>query len=341
MRRILIAFLFLCVALAASAQKKENFFTDLNDFLDMRANKSYARMDSTYIGRYPNRWDARLFYKSWGQHVLFNGTESWNLTSGMRHRLGLGLSYRGIGLSYSWALQKEAFSVDLSFDSYGKHFCFEYAFRGTNELSGSVSLPGGEDIDTEKNPLVLFSNNLNLFYSFNPRFSYAAAMKQTQIQKRSAGSLIAGVSWSVWAIMSLNGDIADITVRELVNNFYKANTLYNRISIGAGYGYNLVLGQSKWLLHASLVPMWSVFETIGNRKGTDRKVTRYPYGWVSFTGTARAGIYYRWGTRWSIGFSGVINQMLSKNTLKSQGNNYPRVGAQEWQMRLSFAFRFD
>ncbi len=338
MRPIRISILCLLLSLTASAQQKDSFFRDLNDFLNMREDKSYAQLDSNYIGRYPYHWDARLFVKSSGLHIVVDGKNSGHLTTGMSNRAGIGLSYRGVGLSYSRALGK-TLNLDMTLDSYGKHFCFEYALRATNELEGDLTRPAENELEVN-NDVVLISNKLNVFYSFNNRFSYAAAMKQTQIQKRSAGSFIAGVSWSVWDILILNDDLADLTPRHITSQFYQANILYNRISLGVGYGYNLVMGHAHWLLHASVVPMWSIFESESSYIRENHRVSNYPYGSISFAGTGRAGVYYRWGTRWSIGFSGIINQMMSRSNIKSKANDFTSFNAQEWQMKLSLGMRF-
>ena len=116
--------------------------------------------------------------------------------------------------------------------------------------------------------------------------------------------------------------------------------MYNRFSIGAGYGYNLVLGQAHWLLHASLIPMWTFYDS--TRIRTDGASTRYsrPAGRIGVTGTARAGIYYRWTSRWSVGLSGIVNQMSSSSSFRIKPEGYTRFAAQDWQARLSVGFRF-
>ena len=339
MKRFLLLLSLLLTLSAAAQGRRDNFWTDLNDFLDMREDKGYAKLDSNYIGRYPYHWDARLFYTSTGLHIANQGPYALDLTTGMNHRVGVGLSYRGVGLSYSRALGRKL-NFNFSADSYGKHFCIEYALRFTTGLQGSLTTPEQPVQDLDK--LVLGESRLNLFYSFNPRFSYAAAMKQSKIQRRSAGSFIAALSWSVWDIVSLKGldDIGDAATDEFFQEFLSANLFYNRISAGAGYGYNWVLGREHWLLHASLVPMWTVYDATDTRENGSRSYRSYPNGWISLTATARAGIYYRWSDRWSLGLSGAVNQMASQNHLSSRADGFTRFSAQDWQVRFSLGFRF-
>ena len=326
--RLVLATLLLLFPLSAAGQQKDSFWRDLNAFLDMRADKAYAKTDTTYVGRYPYKWDSRVFYKSTGLHMVSTFGNNLSLSTGMCHRAGLGISYRGLGLSYSHAIGKKI-NLDLGIDSYGKHFCFEYALKATTGIQGSLL----DEADSSEGDPMLLSSKLNLFYSFNPRFSYAAAMKQSKIQRRSAGSFIAAISWWAWDIILLDENPS-------LMDFYEYNYFYQRFSIGAGYGYNLVLGRQHWLLHTSLVPMWSVYEMQGWRRKEVKERDNYPYGKIAFSGTARAGVYYRWGTRWSIGFSGTVNQLASVNRFSSKNPDYKRFGAQEWQMNLTLLCRF-
>lgn len=337
MKRLLIL-VSLLVPLTLPAQKRDNFFTDLNDFLNMRADKAYAKMDTSYIDRYPFIWDARTFFNTEGLHLYTKAENTTDLSTGMTNRAGISIGYRGLALSFTRALgRKMNFGLGLS--SYGSHIGFEYNLRVTSQLSGHVGLPDGSSRIASAGDLTLLASNLNVIYSFNRRFSYAAAMKQSKIQRRSAGSFIAAASWTVWDVLDAGPDI--ISTQTSVQTFMEVtNVMYNRFSIGAGYGYNLVLGRQHWLLHASLIPMWTFFDS--TRLRVEGNTTRFirPAGRIGLTGTARAGIYYRWGTRWSIGLSGVINQMSSSTSFRSDKDGYQLFAAQDWQARLSLGFRF-
>ena len=339
MKRFLFAVLLLgLLPFSASAQREDSFWKDFNDFLDLRADKSYAKLDSNYIGRYSYHWDARLFYNTAGLHLVTEGPGYVELSTGMSNRIGLGLNFRGVGLSYSVALGK-AMNFDFGFQSYGTRFGFEYSLRGSSELSGAVSWPGQSQNRAENGDLTLLASNLNLFYNFNSRFSYAAAMKQSAIQLRSAGSLIVAASWTLWDVLGAGPDI--LSEQTSVQTFLEVtNLMHNRFSVGAGYGYNLVLGQEHWLLHASLIPMWTFYDTTTRRvQGVSTKY-KHAMGRIAATGTARAGIYYRWGTRWSVGLSSIVDQMASRTSFRRGQDGYKRLGAQDWQARLSLGFRF-
>ena len=342
MKRLLLLFSLFLSLTAAAQQRKDSFWNDLNDFMNMREDKGYAKLDSNYIGRYPYHWDARLFYTSNGLHFSGQGEGAIDLTTGMNHRVGVGLSFRGLGLSYSKAIGKKL-NFNISIDSYSKHFCIEYALRFTGGLQGNGISPTGEIPNIDK--IYLGESRMNLFWSFNDRFSYAAAMKQSKIQRRSAGSFIASLSWSAWDVLIINEDeetplIVDDPIGSLIYNLMSSNLLYNRVSVGGGYGYNLVLGHQHWLLHGSLVPMWTVYESKLTFLDGERKYYPYPNGYIAMSVTARAGVYFRWADRWSLGLSGVINQMVSRNHFSSKSENFRGFMGQDWQVRLSLAYRF-
>ena len=340
MKRLLLLPLLL-VPFSLSAQKPDSFLKDLDGLFQRRSDLNYASSDTTYIGRYDYRFDARLFYRTSGLHLCTEGLGNSQLSTGLQNKIGIGLAYRGVGLAYSIGLgDNTRRSLSLGLDGYGKHFGFEWSYNGSKGLTGSFEIPGWEPIQAGKGTLMLMANTLNLFYIFNPRFSYSAAMKQQAIQRRSAGSFIAGINWSVWDIVTLP---EGFNLREnFIPELYKNNYLCDRISIGTGYGYNLVLGRQHWLLHASLVPMWTVYDATVLRKDWEKtRVARYFR--LGFTTTARTGVYYRWGDRWSIGCSGVINQMSShRRNVGVDGTTYPRLrfGSQHWQTNLSLGYRF-
>lgn len=97
MKRFLFAVLLLgFLPFSASAQREDSFWKYFNDFLDLRADKAYAKLDSNYIGRYSYHWNARLFLNTSGLHLVTEGPGYVRLSTGMsnrvprRHLLSLG-----------------------------------------------------------------------------------------------------------------------------------------------------------------------------------------------------------------------------------------------------------
>jgi hypothetical protein len=116
-----------------------------------------------------------------------------------------------------------------------------------------------ETLDMD-DPIHVRSLFLDGYYFFNgKRFSYAAAYDQSLIQRRSAGSLVAGLMYfhskmayddqSNWPLILLTNDEGRVT-------FTQAN-------IGAGYAYNWVPAKG-WLVSGMVMPMLTFYNRMNS-----------------------------------------------------------------------------
>lgn len=125
------------------------------------------------------------------------------------------------------------------------------------------------------------------YYVFNnKKFSLAAGAYGDMVQKRSAGSLF------------------------VMGNYYQskfgANNLFNherdeflnrKLSLGAGYGYNWAISGGKLCLHASLIPMISVWNQMVNKN--EDYSSPYAYAGTSADPAERAQQIEAERQRWS------------------------------------------
>ena len=176
---------------------------------------------------------------------------------------------------------------------------------------------------------------LNAYYVFNPRkFSYASAMSYSKIQKKSAGSVLAGVSLNQTRLSAY-----DMVLVSLMGGVDKI--LLRQFSIGAGYGYNWV--PAKGLnIHLSDIPMLlittkSATKTSGEWSGEQKDQQKKLFGsktHVSFSHMLRTSVSYGWNERFQVGLSAYYN--------------YFRVGkhssyfasTEDWNARFFVAYRF-
>ena len=95
--------------------------------------------------------------------------------------------------------------------------------------------------------------NLAAYYVFNHRrFSYPAAFTQSYLQRRSAGSWLAGLSYQ-------GGSIETTDALKDRNTLAPDTRIYiGHVGIGGGYAYNWVPGK-KWLLHFTMLPTIVVY----------------------------------------------------------------------------------
>ena len=97
----------------------------------------------------------------------------------------------------------------------------------------------------------------NFYWVFNnKKFSLPAALSQTVIQRRSAGSWIAELNYYRSSIKPQLRNAGGIYPSIMVD----ANKITSsQISLGGGYAYNYVFGNEHCLLHTSFMPMISVW----------------------------------------------------------------------------------
>jgi len=196
--------------------------------------------------------------------------------------VGVKVGYRGVSASYTMPVGgKGDKGRSLSLRSLGKFYSVHVRYRqfedkspevpGTIHMKGLPAeaasmmkfIPGPIDADTGaqeygidgrwdlKSPIKIKTLMFDGFYIFNyKRFSYGAAYNQKTIQKRSAGSFIAGVM-AYYADLrfdqSSNGEL--ITYMGGIGRIRQWQG-----SVGGGYAYNYVPAKG-WLIGATAMPM--------------------------------------------------------------------------------------
>lgn len=163
-------------------------------------------------------------------------------------KMGFQVGYRNLSIGYQWNLFKgyNNFKIGLNQSAFGLEFnqrktAYAHGFFDATAIDGRLDLqPGDMNVNTI---------SLSGWFALNRRrFSMPAAVKQSFIQRHSAGSILIYASYSYWDINVVNEDICSRSggLREL--ELYQA-------SAGIGYGYNYTPNRGKILLHISGGPM--------------------------------------------------------------------------------------
>ena len=165
--------------------------------------------------------------------------------------LGFHVGFRGLGFGYSWdALHAYAQKLNFSFGS--KSLGIELLHQKTTNLNSTISVPDMEifePFDLGDKEVWIKNTTVNLWYAFNARhYSHNETMKQTMIQRRSAGSLLVSLSY-------LNSDISfghdsarhNQTVAVIMSGINKVVT--HQVAAGVGYGINYTPNHGKVVLH--------------------------------------------------------------------------------------------
>ena len=159
--------------------------------------------DTNYVARPEGRLTLKIRGNQTGNSVHAKGTVNdlhfkSDLSTSHKTTISLAATYRGIALSYSLNPAKlGGFYKDyeLNIDYYGSRFCINANYQRASSLSGNIEY--GEELRRmEKNDAKMKMYNITAYYIFNHRrYSVAAPFTQSYIQRRSAGSWLAGISY--------------------------------------------------------------------------------------------------------------------------------------------------
>jgi hypothetical protein len=251
----IICFAILCFLLPSNlaAQRRFKLFQKVDSIMDLRQQKS--KLDTNYVSRPDRYWTLRLINNISGTNFTLKGVDdegenvNFKFKDPLRHTITLGANYRGLAVSLAFNpsnLFGKKTSTEINVNAYGNRFGLDFIYENNGEFKGEVDW-GGEiyDLETEIREKSL---TINAYYAFNGRkFSYPAAFSQSYVQKRSAGSLMAGLSYHRTSVFIKE----DEGVVHEADDIRKIKLSY--VSAGLGYGYNFVPHRS-WLIHLSTLP---------------------------------------------------------------------------------------
>lgn len=187
-----------------------------------------------------------------------SGVSSGRYRTSTNFRLNASFSYHGIsfGLSASPSSifhHQKYKEYELGFKVYSSRYVFDFNYFKSSTLSGSISMDG-DKVPLQKGEIRMRLFTFSSFYVFNnKRFSFPAAFSQSFVQKKSAGSVIAGFAFQGGLLRLLNEENEEYPID------IRAKMSY--LGVGVGYGYNLVFGKN-WLFHTSILPTITIHNKI-------------------------------------------------------------------------------
>jgi len=249
---------------AVKAEKKTSkgllFFYRVGEWVDTYMLRG---VDTAYIGLPEHSW--RLAYTNamigvnsrLTSHTEQIGDVHMFNTTTPSVDLGFNAGYRSLGFGYSWDAI-HAYAQRLSFSLGSKFIGMDFAIQTSTNINTDMQVNNGDRVEIGKRNISITNANLNLWYAFNAaHYSHQAAVKQSYIQKKTAGSLLLHLAYA-----SSQVQITD-TFRYSQSNVPLLPTLMNnltairtrQIAIGIGYGINYTPNKGKVLLHASAAMM--------------------------------------------------------------------------------------
>ena len=225
--------------------------------------KAFNSYDSAYVVGTGKNWKLILNSNNWIDSYMgepFAGT--WaemhsNITSNVGVQLSFMAVSMGITIGISDLIHGGTKSKKLDFSFTCARFSAD-AYYMENSRPATVLIK--DNVSGEKMTFHDFggfqrkSYGMSAYYIFNNRrYAQAAAYCFSKYQRRSAGSLIAGIRL-LHRDMSINvQELPDFVREQLPPGEELPRFLYNDYCVMVGYGYNWVLGK-KWLLNVTLAP---------------------------------------------------------------------------------------
>ena len=165
--------------------------------------------------------------------------------------------------------------------------------------------------------------NIAAYYCFNHcRFSFPAVFNQSYIQRRSAGSWLAGISYQGGSIKTTD----ELKARS--QNAPDINIGVGHLGIGGGYGYNWVLGR-RWLLHLSGLPTFVVYSRKFTVNGERKRAQHMRFNMLF---NERAAIVRNFSLRYFAGVTLVMNNSVFDDAAVIVNQN-------KWRARAFFGMR--
>lgn len=235
-----------------------------------KVGKEFNAVDTTFIS--PNLYNLAfmLEHSSWYEYYRLgsnsnNGEQSISFSPNANFKLGVYFGWRWIFLGYSFDVKdlfgghkNKAKKTEMALNLYSSKFGVDLYWRKTGS-DFKIRSYNGFQLNTptknmDFNGFQSKIKGLNAYWIFNyKRFSYPAAYSQSTNQRKSAGSLMAGFSYSQHNI-SFDYDKLPTEMRDQLHNallFKKVK--YSDYSLCLGYGYNRVFAKN-WVSNLSLLP---------------------------------------------------------------------------------------
>ena len=287
--------------------------------------------DTNYVVRPQGRLTLKVRMNQTGNSIHAKGTVNGlyskaDLSTSHKTTFSLAAVYRGIGVGFAvnpakWKGIYKDYEFNLNY--YSNRLSLDLSYQRSESLAGDIKGDRGEQhlLDEDLKMKVL---NMVGYYAFNHRrFSFPAAFTQSYIQRRSAGSWLAGISYQGGSIETTD------KLKERNPNAPDVRIYLGHIGIGGGYGYNWVLG-NKWLLHFSMLPTFVVFNRNNMTVTGVRKQAKHMR--LNMIFNERVAVVRNLSPRYFIGATLVMNNSIFDDDVVVVNQN-------KWRARAFFGMR--
>ena len=328
--RLLAVTMLLSIGMTANAQtRRQQIRSRVDSILSARYYKT--PYDTNYVVRPEGCWTLTVKLNQTGNDFHAKGKVNGNdskadLSTSHKTTLSLGASYRGLSasLSINPGKMKGIYQdYEFNFNYYSSRLSLDFSYQRSETLAGDTRHDNDHQ-RLESGEVTLKVANVAAYYTFNHRrFSFPAAFTQSYIQRRSAGSWLAGISYQGGSIETTDA------LKDKNPNAPDVSIQVNQIGIGGGYGYNWVFGK-KWLLHFSMLPTFVIYNCNKFTVNGERKeAQRIRFNMIF---NERAAIIYNYSPRFFAGATLTMNNSVFDDDVVVVNQN-------KWRARVFIGLR--
>lgn len=341
MKKILSCIVLMSFASATAAGGSGNesgggFLSRAYDWvMKIKPVRSFFDYDSSYYCPPPKKWTLSTQSTFSGTYIRALGKNEdrdfiTRISDDARVKQSLSLGFAGLSLGWSFApWYKDNHDIKYNLELYSNMLGLKASYQTISSFKGYVISDGVRLGEISANSVQHHISSLEAYIVPNYRkYSVPAGSSKSYIQKRSAGSLLLGVSYHRDRThVPGRGDSPAISINSKM------------AGLGAGYGHNFVLPRA-WSLHILCLPEIIVFDSGKLKIDYDEAGeahTRYDISQAmrspEFSFNASAACV-KWLGNWyiSLNFNGELYRLGSYNSY-----NLTNI---IWEGRLGAGFRF-
>lgn len=331
-----------------SIPKKKGILHGLYEFV-----KEFSRVDTNYVE--PQHYNFTVMAQNTNTYEIYRITSKsgQQITFAPKPAVKIGpyFGWRWIFLGYTIDLTHlgdKGKKQDINLSLYSNQIGLDFFYRKTGDDYKIRKINLGEGTDMSSMKDVSFDGfkgsikGFNLYYIFNHRkFSYPAAYSQSTVQRRSAGSALAGIGYTKHSI-DIDWDKLKDVVTEYKGQEFAENHLdstlqyvhsqYTDISLSGGYAYNWVFAHN-WLLDVSASLALCYDYSKGESEKQKSLFEDFSFKDINLNGTFRLGIVWN-NTKWYAGANAIMH---AYNYRKSQFYTNNTFGS----VNIYFGFNFN
>ena len=322
-RHALTIFILACVVFSASGQMETQ------------------KTDTAYYQPYSNKVTGRFYFsRKFTTLIVRNVSKDYEV----RYRPNTSLNM-GVGATYKWATLNLAYGfgflnpergrgktryLDLQFHSYGRKFTIDLL---GSFYTGFYLAPRGKAANNDNEyylrpDLKVNAGGVTVQYVFNHgKFSYRAAFLQNEWQRRSAGTLLAGLEIYTGSIQA-DSTIVPTAVDSETAATRLTEMRFFELGPSLGYAYTYVYKRHFFVTGAASVSLSAGFNTFYDHDGKTRATGITPNTLYKISGGYNS-------SSWAVSILYVSNaQSLARDT------NDRAIRLNTGNMRLNFVYRF-